>query len=637
MPPKRKLAASDENGASKPKIQAQNPGSTGNSNAIASFHTITEDIRQLHEDLERLERLICEEFRRFFSNSGPTQGNTFNARLFHEYAVLDLLTQVEEKSVKLLGLYEDGRGEREEELEVLKASSAGAGLLKTFDAYVACVNAELGPHDAALVEDYDGIAKRALKRVDEGVLEGRVRGLFSGEEGLGRYFDVEELYAAYRGVEGVYLKSVVRKAGGGGGEADHAYKADDADDADKADDADADGKNGEVSLAEYLVSLGEGHESALSLVFKMKNHGRYVGYLERVVGYLSGLYARSNPLKEYSAAEREIAGAFEAAWEGQIKDRFAALTAGVGASGAPGAKDWEGAYASVDALEKGMDGEEMKVLLASMGLKCGGTVRQRAERLWSVRGKAPGEIDPGLFAGAGSGKKRRGGKKRKSEGEGEGQGEGGGEGQKANGKEGTHPDRPDDTARRIAELEFAVKHLCTTPSLLAKQYKATIEKLEKRHAQTYEEFQADMEAEMEDDVAQNVFANEGDEDERDVHNPLKIPLGVDGKPIPYWMYKLHGLNHEFPCEICGNATYCGRREYEKHFTEPKHVGGLRALGITNSRQFYEITSISEALGLWNAIQGRKKAGGAVEEEVEDAEGNIMSRDMLTQMQMQGLL
>jgi len=593
--------------------------------------------------LERLERLICEEFRRFFS--GPTQGNTFNARVFHEYAVLDLLTQVEEKSVKLLGLYEDGRGEREEELEVLKASSAGAGLLKTFDAYVACVNAELGSHDAALVEDYDGIAKRALKRVDEGVLEGRVRGLFSGEEGLGRYFDVEELYAAYKGVEGVYLKSVVRvrKAGGGGGGGGGGAADDKADEAEADDDGKTGktGKTGEVSLslAEYLVSLGEGHESALSLGFKMKNHGRYVGYLERVVGYLSGLFARSNPLKEYSAAEREIAGAFEAAWEGQIKDRLAALTTGAGASGASGAKAWEGAYASVDALEKGMDGEEMKVLLASMGLKCGGTVRQRAERLWSVRGKAPGEIYPGLFAGAGSGKKRRGGKKRKGEGEGEGDGDG----QKENGKEGPRsapadrPDRPDDMARRIAELEFAVKHLCTTPSLLAKQYKATIEKLEKRHAQTYEEFQADMEAEMEDDVAQNVFANEGDEDERDVHNPLKIPLGVDGKPIPYWMYKLHGLNHEFPCEICGNATYCGRREYEKHFTEPKHVGGLRALGITNSRQFYEITSISEALGLWNAIQGRKKAGGAVEEEVEDAEGNIMSRDMLTQMQMQGLL
>jgi len=38
-----------------------------------------------------------------------------------------------------------------------------------------------------------------------------------------------------------------------------------------------------------------------------------------------------------------------------------------------------------------------------------------------------------------------------------------------------------------------------------------------------------------------------------VYNPLKLPLGWDGKPIPYWLYKLHGLNLEFKCEICGEC------------------------------------------------------------------------------------
>ena len=31
-------------------------------------------------------------------------------------------------------------------------------------------------------------------------------------------------------------------------------------------------------------------------------------------------------------------------------------------------------------------------------------------------------------------------------------------------------------------------------------------------------------------------------------------LGWDGKPIPFWLYKLHGLNQEFKCEICGNVS-----------------------------------------------------------------------------------
>lgn len=53
--------------------------------------------------------------------------------------------------------------------------------------------------------------------------------------------------------------------------------------------------------------------------------------------------------------------------------------------------------------------------------------------------------------------------------------------------------------------------------------------------------------------------DEGSEGEEEyIYNPLKLPLGWDGKPIPYWLYKLHGLNQEFKCEICGNYSYWGR-------------------------------------------------------------------------------
>jgi splicing factor 3A subunit 3 len=53
-------------------------------------------------------------------------------------------------------------------------------------------------------------------------------------------------------------------------------------------------------------------------------------------------------------------------------------------------------------------------------------------------------------------------------------------------------------------------------------------------------------------------APEDSDEEEFVYNPLKLPLGWDGKPIPYWLYKLHGLNQEFKCEICGNQSYWGR-------------------------------------------------------------------------------
>lgn len=93
-----------------------------------------------------------------------------------------------------------------------------------------------------------------------------------------------------------------------------------------------------------------------------------------------------------------------------------------------------------------------------------------------------------------------------------------------------------------------------------------------------------------------------DEEEQGFYNPLKLPLGFDGKPIPYWLYKLHGLNQEFKCQICGDYSYWGRRAFEKHFQEWRHQNGMRALGIPNTKAFFEVTSIEEAKQLHAAIQ-----------------------------------
>lgn len=53
-------------------------------------------------------------------------------------------------------------------------------------------------------------------------------------------------------------------------------------------------------------------------------------------------------------------------------------------------------------------------------------------------------------------------------------------------------------------------------------------------------------------------APEDEEEEERIYNPLKLPLGWDGKPIPYWLYKLHGLGVEYRCEICSDHVYMGR-------------------------------------------------------------------------------
>jgi splicing factor 3A subunit 3 len=124
-----------------------------------------------------------------------------------------------------------------------------------------------------------------------------------------------------------------------------------------------------------------------------------------------------------------------------------------------------------------------------------------------------------------------------------------------------------------------------------------------------------------------------------VYNPLKLPLGPDGKPIPYWLYKLHGLNQEFKCDICGGDIFRGRREYERHFRESKHVQAMAALGIPSSKAFFEVTKVEEAIALWNNLQ-KRNAGNwnpELQEEFEDEEGNVYNRRTYMDLHRQGLV
>lgn len=50
--------------------------------------------------------------------------------------------------------------------------------------------------------------------------------------------------------------------------------------------------------------------------------------------------------------------------------------------------------------------------------------------------------------------------------------------------------------------------------------------------------------------------------------------------------------------------YRGRRDFEKHFTEWQHINGMKALGIPNTKDFYEITKIEDARTLWENIKVR---------------------------------
>ncbi|OIV96822.1 hypothetical protein TanjilG_08683 [Lupinus angustifolius] len=242
--------------------------------------------------------------------------------------------------------------------------------------------------------------------------------------------------------------------------------------------------------------------------------------------------------------------------------------------------------------------------LAALGLKTGGTIQQRAERLFLTKDTPLEKLDKKHFAKVARGSEKNG--------------------------VGAAPQQ-DENSKEIALMEAKMKKLC---DLLEETIARTKDNVVKKQALTYEEIEAErQEEETQED-------SESEDEEQQIYNPLKLPMGWDGKPIPYWLYKLHGLGQEFKCEICGNYSYWGRRAFERHFKEWRHQHGMRCLGIPNTKNFNEITSIEEAKDLWKKIQqkqGVTKWRPDLEEEYEDKEGNIYNKKTYTDLQRQGLI
>lgn len=163
--------------------------------------------------------------------------------------------------------------------------------------------------------------------------------------------------------------------------------------------------------------------------------------------------------------------------------------------------------------------------------------------------------------------------------------------------------------------------------------------IEKKQTRTWEEIKADIERDEEEEE-EIVLDDDDDEDDTGIAtNPLNLPLGWDGKPIPYWLYKLHQLGREFKCEICGNYSYWGPRAFERHFQEWRHAHGMRCLRIPNTRHFHHITKINDAIQLWQKIKKEvsKQQWRSDMEEYEDEQGNVFTKRMYEDLKRQGLL
>jgi len=147
--------------------------------------------------------------------------------------------------------------------------------------------------------------------------------------------------------------------------------------------------------------------------------------------------------------------------------------------------------------------------------------------------------------------------------------------------------------------------------------------------------------EIEEEASEDSKIQSDSEDEEEVRMTKEnYPVGWDGNPIPYWLYKLHGLALEFKCEICGNMSYWGPRAFEKHFQEWRHAHGMKCLRLENTKEFHHVTKIKDALELNKRLEELKVKDLWIEDEMEECEdydGNIMNRKTFSDLKAQGLI
>ena len=160
----------------------------------------------------------------------------------------------------------------------------------------------------------------------------------------------------------------------------------------------------------------------------------------------------------------------------------------------------------------------------------------------------------------------------------------------------------------------------------------TINQIRKKQTMTKEELEQDRLNEI------NIKKIEK-EDKKKIFNPKNIPMDWDGKPLPYWLYKVHGLGVEHKCEICGGASYWGRRAFEHHFQEWRHAYGMKCLRLPNTLQFKNITKIEDALKLHHKLiedKNKTEFNPDIEEQYEDENGNVYNKKMMLDLKKQGL-
>ncbi|KAG8062356.1 hypothetical protein GUJ93_ZPchr0003g18627 [Zizania palustris] len=361
--------------------------------------TILEATRAKHEDLERLERLAVRELQREPANA--------RERLYQSHRVRHMLDLVISTSGKLVEIYEDKDNARKDEISNHLSSQVQTEIFpKFYDRLKEIRDYHRRNPSARFVSETDDF-EELLK--EEPAIE------FTGEEAFGRYLDLHELYNEF----------INSKFG---------------------------------TPMEYSAFVGT-FSQLEKIAHSLKTSRQYREYLEHILEYLTSFLYHTEPLQDIEKIFAKLESEFEEQWAN---------------GGVPG---WENKdpekesapqesvidldyYTTVEELVE-LGPEKLKEALAARGLKSGGTVQQRAERLFLLKHTPLVQLDRKHFAKGSHGSVSNNGNSIK-----------------------------DDLKKEIALMEIKMARLC---ELLDEVIVRTKENAEKKLTLTYEEMEAERE------------------------------------------------------------------------------------------------------------------------------------------------
>ncbi|KAJ0533946.1 putative splicing factor SF3a60 binding domain, SF3A3 domain, splicing factor 3A subunit 3 [Helianthus annuus] len=315
--------------------------------------TLLELTRAAHEDVEQFETLIVKDLQ-----NEPASNK---ARLYQTHRIRYMIDQITSTTHKLViyllpcttlitiimleflseyvEIYEDKDNARKDEIAALGGQITATGT-NVFSAFYDRLK--------EIREYHRGRHPSAARVLDsEQLLEEEPHIQFRGEEAYGRYLDLHELYNDY-------INSKFGK---------------------------------QIDYSTYLEVFSQPQRIPSS---KLQATRQYKEYLRKLTGYLVYFLERIEPLRDLDRLFSKVTTEFEEQWaNGKVDERKDDAQENTSIN-----LDY---YSTIEELVE-LGPEKLKKALVALGLKAGGTVQQRAERLFLTKHTPLENLDKRHFA-----------------------------------------------------------------------------------------------------------------------------------------------------------------------------------------------------------------------------------------------